>query len=59
MLVLTRKVHEAIVVARDVRIEIIGVDRGVVRLGITAPKEIRIDREEVLLREDDKEQLQH
>ncbi len=47
MLVLARKVGERIMVGEDVVIAVISIDRGVVRLGIDAPQDVVIAREEV------------
>jgi carbon storage regulator len=52
MLVLSRKKHEGIVIKSpggDIRILLIDVDRGRVRLGIEAPKGHTIIREELLV----------
>ncbi len=48
MLVLSRKTDEAIVIGDDIVIKIISVDKGVVKLGIEAPKNISIVRQELL-----------
>jgi carbon storage regulator len=47
MLVLSRKIGEVITVGNDVRITVLSFDRGVVRLGIEAPKNIPVHRKEV------------
>lgn len=47
MLVLTRRIGEEIVIAGDIRVRIMAVDRQKVRLGITAAPSIRVDRQEV------------
>ena len=47
MLVLTRKLEEAIVIGDDVEIRILEIKNGVVKLGIVAPKKITIHRKEV------------
>lgn len=47
MLVLTRRFNEAIHIGDDIRVVVVDVQGGKVRLGIDAPKNIRIDREEV------------
>ena len=47
MLVLSRKIGEVITVGNSVKITVLSYDRGVVRLGIEAPKEIPIHRKEV------------
>ena len=47
MLVLTRHVHQSIVIGHDVGVTVLEVRGDQVRLGITAPKEIQVHREEV------------
>ncbi len=48
MLVLSRKVDEAIVIADNIIIKVISIDKGVVKLGIDAPKSLSIVRNELL-----------
>ena len=52
MLVLTRKQSQQIVIGRDIRITIVKLDRNQVRLGIEAPPEMTILREELTRRSD-------
>ena len=47
MLVLTRKLNESIMVGDDVKITIVDVKGDQVKLGITAPRQIVVHREEV------------
>ena len=47
MLVLTRKKGEAIVIGDNIRIVVCGIEDGKIRLGIEAPREIEILREEI------------
>lgn len=47
MLVLTRKEAESIVIGNDVRVTIVSVGPGRVKIGIEAPKWMAIDRQEV------------
>ena len=47
MLVLTRRIGEAIVIEDDIRITVVSVRGDRVRLGITAPDFVQVDREEV------------
>jgi carbon storage regulator len=47
MLILTRRPQEAIRVGNDVTITVLGVEGGKVRIGITAPRHITVDRQEV------------
>lgn len=48
MLVLSRKAGESLSIGPDITIEIIAVEGDRVRIGIQAPKEIRIFRTELL-----------
>ncbi len=48
MLVLTRKLDESIVIGGDVRITLLSVRNGQVRLGIEAPASVPVVREELL-----------
>ena len=50
MLVLTRKVKEAIVIAGKVRVVVAEVQGEKVRLGVDAPRDVTVDREEIHLR---------
>lgn len=47
MLVLTRKVGEEIVIDGHIRVTVVALKGGRVRIGVTAPPEVRVDREEV------------
>ena len=47
MLVLTRKEAESIVIGNDVRVTVVSVGPGRVKIGIDAPKWMAIDRQEV------------
>jgi carbon storage regulator len=47
MLVLTRQVGEEIVIDGDINVLVAGVEGGKVRLGISAPPEVTVDRMEV------------
>ena len=49
MLVLSRKPQESIVIAGEITLTIIEVRGDKVRIGIKAPRDIDIDREEVFL----------
>lgn len=48
MLVLTRKIDETILIGDDVKISVLSIDGERVRLGIEAPKSLRIFRMELL-----------
>jgi carbon storage regulator len=47
MLVLSRKLNQAIMIGDNVRIIVVSVDRDQVKLGIDAPREIPVHRSEV------------
>ena len=47
MLILTRRIQETIMIGDDVRITVLGVNGRQVRIGIDAPKEISVHREEI------------
>jgi carbon storage regulator len=47
MLVLTRKAHEGIWIGENVHITILGIAQGRVKIGIEAPPDVVIDREEL------------
>jgi carbon storage regulator len=49
MLVLTRKVGQAIVIAGEIRVAVVEVEGGKVRLAVEGPREVTVDREEVHL----------
>ena len=47
MLVLSRRASEAIHIGSDIVIVVLGIKGNQVRIGIEAPKNVRVDREEV------------
>ena len=47
MLILSRNVGESIIINDDIVVTILGVHRGQVRIGIEAPRDIQIHREEI------------
>lgn len=48
MLVLARKLDESILLGDDIVIKVISIEKGVVKLGIDAPKSVSIIRSELL-----------
>jgi len=50
MLILTRKANETLIVGNEVTVTILGVKGNQVRIGINAPKEVAVHREEVYKR---------
>lgn len=47
MLILTRRIGEALMIGHDVTVQVLDVQGHQVRIGIRAPKEIAVHREEV------------
>lgn len=50
MLVLSRRLEETLIIGDDIKITVLGISGNQVRLGIAAPKEVSVHREEVYLR---------
>lgn len=48
MLVLSRKVGEKIVIGGNITITVVDIDRGKIRLGIEAPREVPVMRTELI-----------
>ncbi len=47
MLVLTRRPNESIIIANNIKITVVSVGPGRVKLGIEAPPNVRVDRQEI------------
>ncbi|MCL4128093.1 UNVERIFIED_CONTAM: hypothetical protein GTU68_038404 [Idotea baltica] len=47
MLILTRRVGESLIIGDDVVVNILGVKGNQVRIGVDAPKEVSVHREEI------------
>jgi carbon storage regulator len=47
MLILTRRIGETVMIGQDIAVKIVEVKGNQVRLGIEAPKEVAVHREEI------------
>mgnify|MGYP005643754411 CR=1 FL=1 len=50
MLILTRRVGETLMIGNDISITVLGVKGSQVRIGVDAPKEVAVHREEIFER---------
>jgi len=48
MLVLSRKLNETILIGENVRVTLLGIDGDKIKLGIEAPRDVKVFREELL-----------
>ena len=50
MLILTRRVGETLMVGDEVAVTVLGVKGNQVRIGVNAPKDVAVHREEIYMR---------
>jgi carbon storage regulator len=62
MLILTRRVGETVMIGNEVTVTVLGVKGNQVRIGVNAPKDVAVHREEIyerIKREEDGDQQTH
>jgi carbon storage regulator len=62
MLILTRRVGETVMIGNEVTVTVLGVKGNQVRIGVNAPKDVAVHREEIydrIKREEDGEPTTH
>ena len=59
MLILTRRVGEALMIGDQTKIVVLGVKGSQIRLGINAPKDVMVHREEIYDKIQGSEDLEH
>ena len=61
MLILTRRVGETLMIGDDIAVTVLGVKGGQVRVGVNAPRDVIVHREEIYerIREEDPPPEQH
>jgi carbon storage regulator len=47
MLILTRKLEEALIIGDDIVVQVLDIRGGQIRLGISAPRDVSIHRQEI------------
>lgn len=57
MLILTRRVNESLVIGDDVTVTVLGVKGNQVRIGVDAPRDVSVHREELAQKGDDTQRL--
>jgi carbon storage regulator len=47
VLILSRKVGESLIISDDMKVTVLGVKGNQIRIGVTAPREVAVHREEI------------
>lgn len=48
MLILTRKINQALVIAGNIQVQVLAIDRDRVKIGVSAPPDVTVLREELV-----------
>ncbi|MBQ3775233.1 MAG: carbon storage regulator CsrA [Ruminobacter sp.] len=59
MLILTRRLGEAITIGKDVKLTVLSIKGNQVRIGVDAPKEVSIQRSELIEKKENEENSEH
>lgn len=57
MLILTRRLQETLIIGDDIEVTVLGIKGNQVRLGVKAPDDVSVDREEIRHRKDNEKRL--
>ena len=57
MLVLSRRLGETLIIGDNVKVSVLGISGNQVRLGVDAPRDVSVHREEVYLRIKDEQKV--
>ena len=47
MLILSRKIGESLIISDDMKVTVLGIKGNQIRIGVTAPREVAVHREEI------------
>lgn len=47
MLILTRRIGESLIISDDMKVTVLGIKGNQIRIGVSAPREVAVHREEI------------